>query len=485
MSDVRVRFAPSPTGELHVGGARTAIYNWAFARRNNGVFMLRIEDTDPERSTPQNTEQILRSMRWLGLDWDEGPQVEGPYGPYFQTQRADRYAAALEKLKASGSVYPCFCTTEQLAQKREAARETGGYTGYDRTCRAWDGEQVRERIEAGQTPVWRLAIPLDHGEVVIDDLVHGEISFPWTALDDYIVARSDGTPTYNFAAAVDDTDMHITHVIRGDDHLSNTPKQVLTIEALGAQTPRYAHLPMIWGADGKKLSKRHGATSVEAYRDEGITPAALLNYLALLGWSLDGETTVIGAETLCENFSFERVSKNPAIFDPAKLEWLNGVYLREMSAEEFSALLVEALQREGLSSSADYEARRDWFHALAPLVSERIKLTTEIVPMVRFLFLDTVEIDEAARAKVLTKPGALDAVRAARGALEGIADEAWSLAPIEGALQAIPEALEMKPGLVFQPLRVALTGKTVSPPLFESMELLGREKTLARLDAVL
>jgi len=482
MSEVRVRFAPSPTGELHLGGARTAIYNWAFARRNNGTFMLRIEDTDQERSTPENTEQILRSMRWLGLDWDEGPEAGGEYGPYFQMQRMDNYRAALEKLKANEGIYPCFCTPDELAAKRDDARKAGGYSGYDRVCRTLSKKDAQARIDAGEPHVWRLAVPLDRDEVVIHDLVHGDTAFPTSALDDYIVARTDGTPTYNFAASVDDTDMKITHIIRGDDHISNTPKQVLTIEALGAPIPQYAHLPMIWGPDGKKLSKRHGATSVEAFQDEGIIPEALLNYLALLGWSLDGETTVIDADMLTENFSLERISKNPAIFDTPKLEWLNGVYLRDMDAGDFAKRMVGILEAEGLSSFEDYESRKDWYHELAPLVNERIKLTTEIVPMVRFLFVDGVEVDENARTKVLDKEGATEAIAAARNAL---AERSWDMPSIEAALQVLPEQLDAKPRFVFQPLRVAITGTTVSPPLFESIALLGREKTLARLDACL
>jgi len=483
MSYVRVRFAPSPTGELHLGGARTAIYNWAFARHHDGVFVLRIEDTDAERSTPENVAQIVRSLRWLGLEWDEGPETGGAYGPYFQAQRTEKYAAALATLQASRAVYPCFCTPDELAARRDAAREAGGFSGYDRTCRALSSDEAQARVAAGEPHVWRLAVPLDRNEVVVHDIVRGDTAFPVAALDDYIVARTDGTVTYNFAAAVDDVDMQITHVIRGDDHLSNTPKQVLTIEALGAAVPAYAHLPMIWGPDGKKLSKRHGATSVEAFADEGIVPEALLNYLALLGWSLDGETTVIDADELVANFSLERVSKNPAIFDTAKLAWLNGVYLRDMPTEEFTARMVSELEGARLIEADDFEARRAWYLELAPLVSERIKLMTEIVPMVRFLFVDEVEIDEAARTKVLEKDGAADVLAAAVTALEAVSIDKWSVAAIEAALSALPEQLDMKPRLVFQPLRVALTGTTVSPPLFESMALLGREKTLARLRA--
>jgi glutamyl-tRNA synthetase len=391
------------------------------------------------------------------------------------------YEAALEKLKANKGVYPCFCTPDELAEKRDIARKAGGYSGYDRTCRALAAKDAQSRIDAGEPHVWRLAVPLDREGVTIHDLVHRDTTFPITALDDYIVARTDGTPTYNFAASVDDTDMEITHVIRGDDHISNTPKQALTIEALGAPIPHYAHLPMIWGPDGKKLSKRHGATSVEAFQDAGIIPEALLNYLALLGWSLDGETTVIDAEMLTSNFSLDRISKNPAIFDTAKLEWLNGVYLRDMDIEDFVVRMVGILEKEGLASFEDFEADRDWFLELAPLVNERIKLTTEIVPMVRFLFVDGIEVDETAKAKVLDKDGASEVLKATYDALTDLAN--WDLTSIEAALQVLPEALGMKPRFVFQPIRVALTGTTVSPPLFESIALLGREKTLARLDA--
>ena len=291
---VRVRFAPSPTGKLHIGGARTAIYNWAFARATGGTFVLRIEDTDPERSTEENTQIILRALKWMGLDWDEGPEVGGPCGPYFQTQRTDTYEAALQKLIDAGAAYPCFCTKEELDAKREAAEKTeGGYAGYDRTCRAIPADEAAARIAAGEPHVWRLKVPDDHGPVTFKDAVYGDMSFPIDVMDDMILRRTDGTFTYNFAVVCDDVNMAITHVIRGDDHLSNTPRQVLIYEALGAEVPLFAHLSMILGPDGKKLSKRHGATNVEEYRDRGYLPDALVNFLALLGWSLDGETTII------------------------------------------------------------------------------------------------------------------------------------------------------------------------------------------------
>ncbi|MBR2790240.1 MAG: glutamate--tRNA ligase, partial [Eggerthellaceae bacterium] len=336
---VRVRFAPSPTGRLHIGGARTAIDNWAFARAQGGKFILRIEDTDPERSTEENTQVILRAMRWLGLDWDEGPEVGGEFGPYVQTKRMQTYRDALEVLKAKGAAYPCFCTKEELDAKREKAeREEGGYSGYDRTCRSIPRKEAEARIAAGEPHVWRLAVPDGHGPIEFDDAVYGHMSFPAEVMDDLILVRTDGVPTYNFAVVCDDVNMQITHVIRGDDHLSNTPRQILIYEALGAPVPTFAHLSMILGPDGKKLSKRHGATSVEEYRDRGYLPDALVNFLALLGWSLDGETTIIPREVLCSRFSLDRITKKDAIFDETKLNWMNGAYIRCMGEDEWMSL---------------------------------------------------------------------------------------------------------------------------------------------------
>ncbi|MCX8007808.1 MAG: glutamate--tRNA ligase [Coriobacteriia bacterium] len=477
---VRVRFAPSPTGHLHIGGARTAVYNWAFARRHGGAFVLRIEDTDPERSTEENTQAILRSLAWLGIDHDEGPDVGGPYGPYRQTERAPLYRDALALLQERGAVYPCFCSAEELERKRQEARARGGFAGYDKTCRAISPTDAAARVAAGDPHAWRLKVPFDRGDVVFEDLVRGEMRFPISAIDDLIVVRSDGTPTYNFAVAVDDATMRITHVIRGDDHISNTPKQILVYEAMGVEPPAFAHLSMIWGPDGKRLSKRHGATSVEAYRDMGYLPEALLNYLALLGWSLDGETTIIDRETLIANFSLERVSRNPAIFDSEKLEWLNGVYIREMPREQFVDRMCAVLQDAGLLSPDEAKERREWLLALAPLVSERIKRLDEVVPMVRFLFAE-VAVEEKAKDAVLAVAGARSALEEAARALESL--EAWQSDAIEAALRALPERLGMKPKAVFQAVRVAITGTTVSPPLFESLELLGRERAIARIEA--
>jgi glutamyl-tRNA synthetase len=480
-AQVRVRFAPSPTGALHVGGARTAIYNWAFARRIGGVFILRIDDTDPERSTEANTKQILRSLEWLGLDWDEGPEIGGPFGPYFQTGRAANYTAALEHMKQNGTAYACFCSVDELAAKREEARAAEGARGYDRTCRGLVPAAVAKRIAAGEPHVWRLAVPEDRGDIVVADAIHGEAVFPVSAMDDYVLARADGTPTYNFATVVDDADMQITHVIRGDDHLSNTPRQVLVYEALGAAVPVFAHLPMIWGSDGKKLSKRHGATSVEAFRDEGYLPEALLNYLALLGWSLDGETTIVSMDTLKAQFSLDRVSKNAAIFDFEKLEWMNGAYIRELSPDVFAAHMFPWLEKAGVAPAGDLRTRPDWYRELAPLVAERTKLLPEVVPLVRFLFADTLEVEPQAAEKLLAQAEAVPILTAVAEVLASA--DPWSAATIEEALRTVPEMLETKPKLVFQAVRVAVTGSLVSLPLFESIALLGRERTLERLEA--
>lgn len=525
---VRVRFAPSPTGMLHLGGARTAIYNWAFARSQGGDFILRIEDTDPERSTEENTQIILRALRWLGLDWDEGPEVGGATGPYLQSERKPTYEAALEQLVASGAAYPCFCSKERLdACRAEAEKTQGGYAGYDGHCRDMDADEARRRIEAGEPHVWRLRVPHDHGPIRFDDAVYGEMAFPVDVMDDLILVRSDGTPTYNFAVVCDDSNMGITHVIRGDDHLSNTPRQILIYEALGRDVPTFAHLPMILGPDGKKLSKRHGATNVEDYRDRGFSSDAMVNYLALLGWSLDGETTVIGRDILTSRFSLDRISKKDAVFDEEKLLWLDGVYIREMSEgawlseatpwlafahhlgsrvapgaaivpsrtkdeqkERLAELLapwkdVPAEEWQGLVAEVSDE--RAWYERIYPLIIERQTTFNELPDKLAYLFWGpNVALDEKSVAKVLMKEGsrAQEALSLCR---EVLADGgiAWEADPLQEACRAKGDAAGIKPKHLFQPLRVAVCGDQVSPPLFESIELLPREDVLARIDATL
>lgn len=484
---VRVRFAPSPTGMLHIGGARTAIYNWAFARAMGGSFILRIEDTDPERSTEENTQVILRAMEWLGLNWDEGPLVGGDFGPYFQSQRTHAHARALETLKGNGNAYPCFCSKADLDRKRaEAEKAEGGYAGYDRTCRGIDPALAARRIAAGEEHVWRLKVPLDRGAIEFDDAVYGHLSFPSEVMDDMILARTDGSPTYNFAVVCDDADMQISHVIRGDDHLSNTPRQILIYEALGLPQPTFAHLSMILGPDGKKLSKRHGATSVEEYRDRGFLADAMVNFLALLGWSLDGETTIISRDVLTRSFSLDRITKKDAVFDETKLEWMNGCYIREMGA----AAWVEASRRWLIEAGAAEErldADPAWFERLYPLVFERLVRLDEIPGKLSFLFWGPrVELDGKSVEKVLAKEGARAdvALRACRAIL---CDESipWECDPLQEACRALTETLDMKAKALFQPLRVALCGNMVSPPLFESVELMERSDVIARIDQTL
>lgn len=484
-SSVRVRFAPSPTGKLHIGGARTAIYNWAFARANGGTFILRIDDTDPTRSTDENTQIILRAMRWLGLDWDEGPEVGGDFGPYAQTERLDLYKEAAQKLWDAGRAYPCFCTTEQLAADRAAAQaRKDPFQGYQRRCRDLSREDAQARIDAGEPYVLRIKVPADRGDVVIHDAVHGDVVFDAKELDDFVIFRSDGTPTYNFATVVDDAMMGITHVIRGDDHLSNTPRQVMVYEALEAPIPTFAHISMILGADGKKLSKRHGATSVEEYRDAGYLSDAFVNYLALLGWSLDGETTVIPRDVLASQFSLERISKNPATFDPKKLDWMNAEYINAMSDADFAdQIMLPELHKAGLIDDG-FEADETWVDALAAIVKPRTKMPADAVGVAAPVFAtaQTLEYDEKSVAKGLAKEGMGAVLDAARAALEAVSANAWTPEAIDGALEPLPEALDAKKRIVFQAVRVAVCGNMVSPPLGETMSLIGKDDCLARID---
>jgi glutamyl-tRNA synthetase len=479
---VRVRFAPSPTGKLHVGGARTAIYNWAFARANHGTFILRIDDTDPTRSTEENTQVILRAMRWLGLDWDEGPLVGGDFGPYKQTDRLSIYREAAERLWEEGKAYPCFCTPEKLAEDKRAAQERHDpFQGYQRTCRDIDPAEARRRVEAGEPYTLRIKVPLDRGDVLVHDAVHGDVRFDAKDLDDFIIFRSDGTPTYNFATVVDDAMMGITHVIRGDDHLSNTPRQIMVYEALGAPVPTFAHISMILGPDGKKLSKRHGATSVEEYRDAGYLSDAFVNYLALLGWALDGDTTIVPRDVLASSFSLDHVSKNPATFDTKKLDWIQQHYVQAMSDEEFVfEVLMPELVEAGLEREADPAHRKSWYLLLASVLKPRTTLTHDVVEKARFLYEgDEVTLDEKSVRKNLAKEGAAEALEAAREALASLGQ--WEHGAIDAALEPLPERLGTNKRKFYGALRVAECGNQVSPPLGESIELLGRETALARI----
>ena len=468
---VRVRFAPAPTGYLHVGGARTALYDWLFARHHGGVFVLRIEDTDRKRSTDEAVEGLQSSLRWLGIDWDEGPGVGGPFGPYRQTERMDHYRDAASALQTDGNAYRCYCTPEELEERRRAAMARGEPPGYDGRCRRLTDEQ-RRAFEAEGRP-WALRFATPDEDVTVTDMIRGDATFPAADVRDFVILRSDGTPTYLLAAAVDDWHMQMTHVIRGEDLHSSTPRQILLLKALGAERiPRYAHLPLIVGSDRQPLSKRHGSVAVERFREEGFVADAMVNYLALLGWSFDDHTTFFSRDELVSSFEIERVSRNPAAFDLEKLEWMNGHYLREMDPGRFAGLLAAFLSEAGIAIDPAVVGKA------APLVQERIKVLAEAPPMLRFLFED-VAPDEKARRMLEGQTEYLGTV-AAR--LESLGE--WTARGIEEALRAIRQERGLGSKKAFQPVRAAVTGTLISPPLFESLELLGRERTLQRLRAV-
>ncbi|MDI6799959.1 MAG: glutamate--tRNA ligase [Actinomycetota bacterium] len=476
---VRVRFAPSPTGVLHIGGARTALHNYLFARKHKGKFILRIEDTDQSRSTEESIEAIISSMKWLGLDWDEGVEVGGSFGPYRQTERLPIYKEAAEELLAKGPAYPCFCTPAELEERRSIAQREGRPPTYDGRCRSLSKKEADKLMAGGKEFALRFAMPKE-GETIVADIIRGEVSFQNAVLEDMVIVRQNGLPTYNFAAAIDDAKMEITHIIRGIDHLSNAPKQILLYRALGFKAPKFAHLPMIFGSDKKPLSKRHGSSSVEEYREAGYLPEAIINYLALLGWSLDDKTTIISANDLIENFSLERVSKRPAVFDEEKLSWMNGVYIRDLGPIELTSRLIPLWKEAGLlGDENDFGLSK--LEAITTLIAERMKTLNEALDLTRFFFSDETQIGEEALDKLKGAEGLREILRAAHAKLEDLAD--FNSSEIEAALRAIPGELGVKPKLVFLAVRIAATGSEVSPPLFESLEILGKEISLKRLKA--
>jgi glutamyl-tRNA synthetase len=467
---VRVRVAPSPTGHLHVGTARAALFNWLYARHHGGTFILRIDDTDRERSTAEFEEDILDSLRWLGLDWGEGVGVGGPHGEYRQSSRYERYQKAAADLVDAGAAYYDNRLPDELEGLRRRAEEE----------RLHPGHYVRRPENPGTEGAIRLSVPQDQ-PVVFEDLVRGEISFEARDVDDFVILRSDGTPTYHLASTVDDVDYEITHVARGEDLLPSTPKHILLTQALGAEVPEYAHLPLLFGTDGKKLSKRHGAISLSTYRDEGYLADAVFNYLSLLGWSIDGDRTVFTRDEAIAAFDLIDVSRNPAVFDPDKLAWMNGEYIRALDPGEFRALARPHVETAvGRPLDEDESAR---FDAVADLVQERTRLLPEAGEQVVFLFEDFDEYDRAAWDKVMAKDGVPGILQTALERLGPL--DTWSAADIEAVLRGMLEEMGLGAAKGLQPLRVAVTGSSVSPPLFESMAALGREKTLERLERAL
>jgi glutamyl-tRNA synthetase len=473
----RLRFAPSPTGYLHVGGARTALFNWLYSRRTGGTFVLRIEDTDIERSSAEMVAVILDSLRWLGLDWDEGPDTGGPHAPYFQAQRFDRHRAAADRLVASGQAYYCYCDPAGLDAQRAAAQESGGAWTYARTCRSLSAADIASREADGRPRAVRFLVP--EGRTSFDDLVRGHIEFDHANIEDFVILRSDGHPTYHLSVVVDDVDMAITHVVRGDDHISNTPKQILLYRALGAEVPTFGHVPLILGPDKKRLSKRHGATSVGEYQHQGYLPEAMVNFLALLGWSPGGDDEVFTIGQLVERFSLDGISGGNAVFNPEKLDWFNQQHILRMPAAEIVSRLSAALAEAGLAAAGLDTPERARLDRVVDLVKPRAKKLTDIVPLVRPFFAASIDRDPAAVARHLADPD-LHAPLAAWQQLAG-ALPSFDAAALEAGLREVATAHGIKAGPLIHATRVAVTGQAVSPGIFEVLELMGRERVLARL----
>jgi len=472
-SPLRLRFAPSPTGYLHVGGARTALYNWLLARKHGGTFLLRIEDTDRARSTDESTRGIFEGMEWLGLTWDEGVTYQGA--------NLERHRADAARLLDAGAVYRCFCTPAELDQRRAEADARGDAFKYDRRCDRLSPDEIDKRVADGVPFVLRFRVP--DGTTEWHDLVHERIAFPNKDIEDFVVLRSDATPIYNMAVVSDDIASGITVVMRGDDHISNTPKQILLYRALGATLPVFAHLPMIHGTDGKKLSKRHGAMAVGDYRHEGILPSAMVNFLALLGWSPGNDREVMTRAELVEHFSEDALLKKASVFDTKKLEWMNGQHLNMLPLAEVEPLITPSIVSAGLATAEWLHANSEWYGKLLDLLRVRARTVDEVVRLATPYFGDSVTLDPDAVAKQWKDPSTADVLSDAQSALADVTD--WSAAPLEDALRRVAESRGVGAGKLFQPMRVALTGSAVSPGIFDVLMVLGRDRSLARLDAAI
>lgn len=483
---VRVRFPPSPTGNLHVGNVRSALFNWAFARHYGGTLVLRIEDTDLARNSEESVGYLLQSLQWLGMDWDEGPGVGGPHAPYQQSQRLDIYADIARRLHEAGKAYECYCSQEELDERRERARAEGRTPGYDGHCRTLTAEQVARYRAEGREPVLRLRMP--DRSITFQDLVRGEISFRAEHVPDFVLVRGNGHPLYTLVNPVDDALMQITHVLRGEDLLSSTPRQIALYDALssigvGTGPPRFGHLPIVMGEGNRRLSKRDAGSGLDEYVERGFLPEGLLNYLALLGWSIAEDRDVFTMAEMVEAFDISRVNPNPARFDPKKCEAINASHLRALPQDELARRLVPVLQGAQLLPAEPTEQQQALLRAATPLVQERMTTLGEAVPMLGFLFVsdDEFVVDPVDAAKVLT-PDGLSVVKASHEALADLST--WSTDEIERALRAtLVDGMGLKPRHAFGPVRVAISGRRVSPPLFESLELLGRERSMARLQA--
>ena len=466
MENIRVRFAPSPTGYLHVGGARTALFNWLIARKTNGAFILRIEDTDAQRSSEEMIQKILTGLTWLGLDWDEGP--------YFQSERLNLYRQAIKDLLDSEKAYPCFCSPDTLAEKR--SQSPSGAWLYDGTCRNLSPEVARQRMDNGEQYAIRLKLP--PGETTFDDIVRGSVTVQHQILDDFIIQRTSGMPIYHLACVVDDVDLRITHVIRGDDHLSNTPKQILLYQALGKAIPQFAHVPLIMGTDKKRLSKRHGATAVGEYKVLGFLPEALTNFLALLGWSPETDDELFSRSELTGAFSLEAVNKRSAVFDNRKLEWFNGQYILKMAGDTFFDEFITRLTQNEMITPDILDQKKEWLLQLAHLIKPRLKKLDEIPQMVHYFFSGDFEYDEKA-VKKFWKGDADSRLSLALSRMKPL--DSWTEVSIEDCIRDLAEKQGFSAAKLIHPIRVAITGSSSSPGLFEVMVLLGKGTVLSRL----
>ena len=480
MAELRVRFAPSPTGFPHIGVARTALYNWLVARRAGGAFVLRIEDTDRARSTAEFLDAIVEDLRWLGLAWDEGPQMGGPCGPYLQSERGGIYGRHIAALLESGTAYRCFCTPEDLEKRKNALPPSESRAWrYDRKCLTLTGAEKADFIGSGHP--WAVRFRVPEGTTAFEDAVLGRIEFDNSEFDDLVIARPDGTPTYNLAVVVDDLEMNITHVIRGNDHVTNTPRQIMLWRALGHEPPTFGHLPLVLAPDGQVLSKRRGAVAIGEYRRQGYLPEALVNYMALLGWAFDGNREIFGADELVRLFELGRVGHKAASFDPEKLAWMNAQWIKRLDVSERTERLLPVLRDAGLVAPEIGADEREWIERVVATIDDRLKTLRDVLDFDWFFLASDIDYDTLAVSKVLAKPGAGEILAGLHQTLSDAPE--FDPETLERLLRALAEDMGLSAGKVIQPARVAVTGKTASPGIFETLSLLGRERTLRRIES--
>lgn len=479
MEDIRVRFAPSPTGPLHIGGARSALFNYLFAKAKGGKFILRFEDTDLERSSKESEKNILESLRWLDLDWDEGPDIGGQFGPYRQTERLSIYREFTDKLLAEGKAYHCYCTEEELEAQRQDFLEKGELPRYNGKCYHLKPKEKEKYEKEGRTPVVRFHVPADK-EIVINDLVRGDVVFESEGIGDYVIVKSDGLPTYNYAVVIDDALMKISHVIRAEEHLSNTPRQILLYEALGFPLPYFAHISLILGKDRSKMSKRHGATSVVQYSELGYMPEAVVNFLALLGWSPGGEEEVMSLGRIVEQFSLDRVAKNPAVFDMDKLRWINGVYIRQSPIDKIAAMITPYLQKAALVSNEVGDEEKSWIELVAAALQEHLATAGDIIEHMDILVGEDIAIENDEAKAMLQEETFVVVSRLFKQKIAALSE----LTPetTKPLLKEITKELKLGGKQVYMPIRIALTGKMHGPELFYIIPILGKELIYKRLE---